>query len=115
MQNHIKKITPSLKLVVILATATSLSLSNPALSETAPNFVSSKSLLTDPFLQAQEPESGQPQQEPRVLVAEVMVKGVEGELQDLVYEEISTTPGTPHYSLSLARRCQCYLQYWVFC
>ncbi len=111
VQNNIKKITPSLKLAVILATATGLSLSNPVLSETAGNFVSSESLLKDPYLLVQEPESGQPfdyaqgepfddpqnkpQQEPRVLVAEVLVKGVEEELQNLVYEKIATKPGLP--------------------
>lgn len=35
------------------------------------------------------------EEEPRVLVAEVVVEGVEGELQDLVYNTISTKPGRP--------------------
>lgn len=34
-----------------------------------------------------------PAQEPRVLVAEVLVRGVEGELEQLVYNTISTQPG----------------------
>ncbi len=38
-------------------------------------------------------EAEQPQQEPRVLVSEVMVSGVDGELKDLVYNVIGTQPG----------------------
>ena len=41
---------------------------------------------------AQNQESNQ---EPRVLVAEVVVSGAEGELQDLVYDKIRTQPGRP--------------------
>lgn len=38
-------------------------------------------------------EVEQPQEEPRVLVAEVFVAGVEGELENLVYNVIRTNPG----------------------
>ena len=39
------------------------------------------------------PSSETPAPEPRVLVAEVFISGIEGELKDLVYREISTKPG----------------------
>jgi len=37
--------------------------------------------------------SGTPEPEPRVLVSEVLLTGVDGELKDLVYRTIQTTPG----------------------
>ena len=41
----------------------------------------------------EQPKSNTPAPEPRVLVSEVLVTGVEGELKDLVYQKIKTIPG----------------------
>lgn len=43
--------------------------------------------------QQQQDQQQQQQQEPQVLVAEVVVEGVEGELEQTVYDAIETTPG----------------------
>lgn len=61
-------------------------------------------LLTQTEIPETPPENNQPDKdtvnpeaedsaEPRVLVAEVVVEGAEGELQDLVYQTINTRPG----------------------
>ncbi|WP_071515815.1 BamA/TamA family outer membrane protein [Geitlerinema sp. PCC 9228] len=43
--------------------------------------------------QQQPQQQQQQQQEPQVLVAEVVVEGVEGELEQTVYDAVATTPG----------------------
>lgn len=54
-----------------------------------PNAVSPDSENAETSIIAQEP----PATDPRVLVAEVQVQGVEGELEDVVYRAIQTQPG----------------------
>lgn len=88
VQNKIKHI-----LVAILATATTLCLSNRAESSTPEGRGGIIFAPTSSQLVQREPEPEDT--ETRVLVAEVAVKGVEGKLQDLVYEILSTKPGLP--------------------
>ncbi len=50
-------------------------------------------LIAQNIPQTNDQETPQTGEEPRVLVAEVVVEGVEGELEDLVYNVIRTNPG----------------------
>ncbi|WP_365674125.1 BamA/TamA family outer membrane protein, partial [Okeania sp. SIO3I5] len=59
-------------------------------SNTTPTPTESEQYTTPPSQQAQTPTE---QQEPLVLVAEVVVIGVDGELEDQVYQVINTQPG----------------------
>lgn len=80
---------------------------SPNLEATSPNLEIASSQVSSPNLEveaisesfpsqetliAQNNQQGN-QEEARVLVAEVVVEGVEGELEDLVYNVIRTTPG----------------------
>jgi outer membrane protein insertion porin family len=55
---------------------------------TTPEFTPDTTPTSPPTTDAEEP-----QEEPRVLVAEVVVSGVEGELEDIVYNVLGTQPG----------------------
>jgi len=70
-------------------------LANPTLvaqnkNQTPSNSSEKTSSPKEKLIAQNNPESGE---EPRVLVAEVLVLGVEGELEDLVYNVIRTSPG----------------------
>nr|OEJ78122.1 hypothetical protein A5482_14045 [Cyanobacterium sp. IPPAS B-1200] len=69
-----------------------LEISSSNLEELSPNLEINPQSLSSQTLLAQ---NNQPQseEEARVLVAEVLVEGVEGELEDLVYNVIRTAPG----------------------
>lgn len=55
--------------------------------------ISDNSIITQTPNNPPIPENNPPAQEPRVLVAEVDVVGVEGELENLIYNTIKTQPG----------------------
>lgn len=88
-QNHQEEtLSPNLEATSPNLEIASSQVSSPNLEiEATPESVSSQETLI-----AQNNQQGN-QEEARVLVAEVLVEGVEGELEDLVYNVIRTSPG----------------------